>query len=95
MQRMDLGDVVKKGGQLNRNYTSYTSHSVVTSRHPTLGYMAYLSAIQHNHTKQSDWIGYALPCPLPGCRLVPLPIGLVQVRDIGHKRIVGVRVSEH
>ena len=54
MQRMDLGDVVKKGGQLNRNYTSYTSHSVVTSRHPTLGYMAYLSAIQHNHTKQSD-----------------------------------------
>lgn len=33
--------------------------------------------------------------PLAGCGLVPGAIGLVDVRDFGHQRIVGVGVCEH
>ena len=36
-----------------------------------------------------------LPGPLPGSRLVPGTIGLVDVRDLGDERIVGVGVGEH
>ena len=33
-----------------------------------------------------------LPCPLPRSCLVPSTIGLIQVRNVGYKRIIGVRV---
>ena len=33
--------------------------------------------------------------PLPRGRLVPRAVGLVEVRDVGHERVVGVRVREH
>lgn len=36
-----------------------------------------------------------LPCPLASCRLVTGSVGLVDVRDFGHKRIVRVGVCEH
>ena len=32
--------------------------------------------------------------PLPRRRLVPRPVRLVQVRDVGHERVVRVRVRE-
>lgn len=33
--------------------------------------------------------------PLAGCRVVPRSIGLVNVRDFGHQRIVRVGICEH
>lgn len=36
-----------------------------------------------------------LPCPLASCRLVTGSVSLVDVRDLGHKRIVRVGVCEH
>lgn len=37
----------------------------------------------------------SLASPLPSGRLVARPVGLVKVGDLGHKRVVGVRVGEH
>lgn len=38
---------------------------------------------------------YALPCPLPSSRLIPGAIRLVQMRDVGNERVVGVGIRQH
>ena len=40
-------------------------------------------------------VQHSLPCPLPSRCRVPLRVVLVQVSDVGHKRVIGIRVSEH
>lgn len=47
--------------------------------------------------KETVWycLDGVLAGPLPSSRLVPGPIGLVHVCDLGHKRIIGVRVRQH
>ena len=37
----------------------------------------------------------SLPCPLPGSCLIASTIRLVQVCNIGYKRIIGVGIGEH
>lgn len=36
-----------------------------------------------------------LPSPLPRCRLIPRAVRLVEVGNVGDKRVVGVGVCQH
>ena len=47
----------------------------------------------HAHLNKS--LDGVLASPLPGCRLIPGPVGLVDVCNLGDERVVGVGVGQH
>lgn len=76
--------------------THIVHHTVV--RHASSSdtrYMAYLEIPLDGMKSVRGTLENLLPCPLPSRCRVPLRVVLVQVSDVGHKRVVGIRVSQH
>lgn len=76
--------------------THIVHHTVV--RHDSSSdtrYMAYLETPLDGMKSVRGTLENLLPCPLPSRCRVPLRVVLVQVSDVGHKRVVGIRVSQH
>jgi hypothetical protein len=56
---------------------------------------AFMNRKETTHAHLSKSLDGVLASPLPGRRLIPGPVGLVDVCNLGYERVVGVGVGQH
>ena len=81
----------------NTQPSSILPHDVTRSAQVVLHGISIVGKLPDQLTTRgiSDKGGCLLPCPLPSGRLITGTIGLVQMGNIRHQRVIGVGIGQH